>query len=118
MTIVQGGLLNKVENLLGSHLYWTKVFAALEQNTVKDVYYSSFAAAENGDVLMAAIGKDYKSLARQLLVLQNAKEFVRDVAIVGGRAEIAPNTVEILQVQFTVKLKLNPEIFLITFRKE
>jgi hypothetical protein len=105
------GQLEAIKNLLAAHLYWTKIFDLLEKNTVPDVYYTNFVAGSDGKIALSAVGKSFSSVAEQLTVFREAKDFVKEVSITGASAQIDP-TGEIQEVNFEISLKLIPEVFL------
>lgn len=126
-----------VETALSRHLYWTKIFQALEQHTIDDVYYTSFTASAEGNLTLTAIGIDYRSVARQLVAFQAAKDFVGSVTINSASAEYVPLPVEVIRerertaqpdqpvatgelarVSFTASMTLVPEIFLMQFETQ
>lgn len=105
------GQLQAIENLLTSHLYWTKFFGSLEKNTIPDVYYSNFVASSNGAVSLSAVSKNFSSVAEQLVSFEEAKDLVKEVNITSASAQIDP-TGMITEVNFEIDLKLVPEVFL------
>lgn len=106
--------LDTMGNLLSHHYYWTKVFDALERTTIDDVYFTSFTSASDGTLQMAARGKDYGSVARQLVAFRQASDLFSGVSITGATAVAnaeAKESNEILGVNFSVSLTLRPEVF-------
>ncbi|MFH0951819.1 MAG: hypothetical protein V1838_01370 [Patescibacteria group bacterium] len=100
-----------VAERLDQHVYWTKFFSLLEKYTVYDVYYASaFAGDINGQFNLSATGKDYSSVARQLLSFQQASDFIETVTITSAQQsqglEEAGNA-----VSFSIQLKLIPGVF-------
>lgn len=104
--------LKTIESLLANHIHWTNFFDFLEKNTIADVYYLHLAASEDGGIILAARGKDYQSVARQLLAFMKATDFVEEVAINSATAIERAGSFE--GVNFDVTLKLKPEIFLLS----
>ena len=110
--------LTQVENLLGQHIYWTKVFDALQKYTIDEVFFTNFAASQGGGLTMSAIGRDYHSVARQLKSFQEASDFISEVEIGSASASRDPETKEILFVEFDVNVRFQPEIFYVRFEKQ
>lgn len=108
--------MQSVEKLLGEHLYWTKFFDTLEKYTIDEVYYTGFTASDSGSLVLSAVGKDYKSVARQLKVLQEASDFVQNVQINGATAATNADNNQIESVNFTISLNLIPDVYLIKFK--
>ena len=110
--------LSSMENLLGKHIHWTKVFKLLEQNTIDDVYFSNFAASRSGSLRLSASGKDYISVARQLVAFQKATEFVLSVEInsasASGEKDVDGKPV-IVATLFDVDIKLQPDVFYVKY---
>jgi hypothetical protein len=72
------------EILLGKHIYWTNFFSFLENDILEDVYItSSFDGNTSGAYEFSAKAKDYKTLAAQLVLLENS-DAVISVDIAGG----------------------------------
>jgi len=68
----------KVEEILANHVYWTRFFSLLETYTIQDVYFGDFSADTSGTVHLAATAKDLISVARQIIVFNNAPDFVKN----------------------------------------
>ena len=69
-----------VESLLGSHISWNQFLGKLEQETIPEVTYFSFAASTQGSIAVSAVSQDYTSLARQITVFQET-EWIEDLQI-------------------------------------
>lgn len=93
-----------VKALLDQHIYWSNFFALLEKYTIDEVYYKNFTAGSLETITLQAVGKDFKSLARQLVVFSQAKDFVKEVKISSG-------TQTLTGVNFTVNLTLDSALF-------
>lgn len=102
--------------LLDNHIYWTKFFRMLEENTIPDVYYTNFSmkSSPGAKVAFNAQAKNIEAVSRQLLVLQQAKDFVTDVSITGfstsGARTISGSTLP-GTVSFDVLMTLHPDVF-------
>ncbi|MDD5109718.1 MAG: PilN domain-containing protein [Patescibacteria group bacterium] len=103
--------LDSMGNLLSHHYYWTQVFNALERTTIDDVYFASFASASDGKLQLAAHGKDYSSVARQLVAFRQASDLFAGVSITGATAVVDVESDQVLGVNFSVSLTLRPEVF-------
>ena len=68
----------KVEEILADHIYWTRFFSLLETYTIPDVYFGDFSADTNGTVHLSATAKDLISVARQIIVFNNAPDFIKN----------------------------------------
>ncbi|MEK9130277.1 MAG: hypothetical protein AAB526_02675 [Patescibacteria group bacterium] len=80
------------QKLINNHIYSINVLNFLEENTIKDITYtnldysSGWTKNDNGSELTAKIGlegvgKDFESIKNQLLIFQNATDFVKKVEI-------------------------------------
>lgn len=102
-----------MQQLLGAHRYWTRVFDALQKVTIDEVYYTSFVSASDGSLELAAHGRDYESVARQLVAFQQATDVIASVSITGASVVISEGTEEVGEVVFGVSVRLRPEVFFI-----
>ncbi|MEK7159622.1 MAG: hypothetical protein AAB766_03945 [Patescibacteria group bacterium] len=100
--------------ILKNHLYWTKLFDALEHSTAENVLYSSFVAEDSGRVLLAATAKSYADAAKQIFIFENA-DFVKAVEVSSASRSVNEATEqtggkevksEKVEVQFNVSLTL------------
>jgi len=110
--------LDLLDGLLSNHIYWTQVFGKLEQYTVEDVYFADFASSKEGSLLLSAVGKDYTSVARQIVAFQEAKDFVELVQINSAsvaESEEINGKKKITKTSFSVKINLIPDIFFMKF---
>lgn len=104
--------LTLIKGLIDNHTYWTKFFELLEENTIRDVYYTNFAMAGTDSLTIAAVAKDYRAVAEQLVAFQQATSFVKNVRIDSASAEINPETATYDGVSFSVNLDFVPGIFM------
>ena len=102
--------LELIRDLLDRHQYWTKLFAVLEEHTINDVYYTNFSMAGTEKVVLTAVGKDYQSVARQLVAFQAATDVITDVEINSALANL-DDLGNYQDVNFTINLTLNPDVF-------
>lgn len=111
--------LDNVKTMLDSHIYWTKFFEKLEYYTLPNVYYTGgFNASTASQLTLQAVAPDFKSVAEQLVVLQNAPDFVESVSITGAQLqegeagpELPAGSIITGQVNFSISLTLVPDIF-------
>ena len=102
--------LSLVAGLLNQHLYWTKLLDKLEAHTIDEVYYLDFSATNNNDLSLSAIGKDYSSVARQLVAFKEA-DFVEEVSITSASMSVDPETLESTAL-FSIGLILKEDILI------
>lgn len=100
-----------LEDLLQRHRYWTKALAVLERTTIDEVFYTTFASSADGSLALSAHGRDYGSVARQIVAFRQAADAIQRADISGATAITDAETKQILQVDFSVGLTLRPEIF-------
>lgn len=117
--------ITNVKTLLNKHIYWSRLFSKLEQHTTPDVYFTSLTADVNGSINLSAVGRNYNAAIKQLMVYNQADDFVSSVTISGitfrtssasGAAASQPATSVVADppVTFTVDLKVLPDIFYFT----
>ncbi|MDD5040102.1 MAG: hypothetical protein PHY34_03045 [Patescibacteria group bacterium] len=107
-----------IRKLLANHVYWSKIFTKLEQNTIPDVYLTTLTVDVNGTVQVTAVGKTYEAAVKQLYVFQRASDFVQSatISLIGFQQDTAgtsdaKQTGSDRPVQFTVDLLIYPTIF-------
>ncbi|HKL17233.1 MAG TPA: hypothetical protein VJ900_02655 [Patescibacteria group bacterium] len=76
---------SRVDDILDSHIYWTKFFALLEKNTIPNVFFGDFSARVSGSINLQATARDLLSLARQLVAFRQADNFAKEVRLSGIR---------------------------------
>lgn len=104
--------LDLIHQLLNNHVYWTKFFGLLEKYTISEVYYSNFSMTGKDKLILSAVGKDYESVAKQLVAFQQATDFVKSVKIDAASAQFDPEELAYLGVKFNISLEFLPEVFL------
>ena len=94
---------------LGSHIYWSKFFSFLESNTLKDVYYQSFAGNINGEYVVPAVTNDVRAISFQ------SRSFIADSMVrsasVSDEEIISSTGVNKTIINFNLAFNLNPRIF-------
>ncbi len=98
--------INIFGELLDSHVYWTKFFRQLEDNTVEGIYYTSIAADAGGSLVLSALGDNYSAVARQLVAFREASDFISSV-----RVNSAVSGAEEGMVNFDININLAPGVF-------
>lgn len=102
----------KIKELLNKHVYWTKFFKELEENTLPEVRFNSFAGSIDSNISLSATAPDYYTLSRQWIQLSSNKNFVDDVVInnasMSGGSQGSSNDV---RVNFSITLDLVDNIF-------
>ncbi|MAF13487.1 MAG: hypothetical protein CMI53_01165 [Parcubacteria group bacterium] len=81
--------LKAIKQLLDKHVYWTQFFAMLEKYTISEVYYTNFSMAGTEGLVLSAVGRDYQSVAQQLVAFQQADDFIKTVSIDAASANAA-----------------------------
>jgi len=73
--------LDEIIKLLDSHIYWTKFFNLLEENTIPEVFYYNFTGDTSGQMTLNAITDSYLSVSRQMIAFKNAENFVDSISV-------------------------------------
>ncbi|MFH1598497.1 MAG: hypothetical protein ABIB97_05550 [Patescibacteria group bacterium] len=112
-----------IKELISNHIYWTNFFTKIEEYTIDNVYYDSFSGdLTSGRISLAARAKTFLDVGRQLLVFQEAVDFVENVEIKGATLEEVTvgetlneqgQTVAVKRavVNFNVTLDVIPQVF-------
>lgn len=119
-----------VSELLNKHIYWNNFFSFLEKNTLPNVFYQDFIGDTNGDYILKARTDNFDSMAKQLKVFRQSPD-VLEVSSEGGemvknepviiessdeeqldnQEVIVENIVPVTQLNFSIRLKIKPELF-------
>lgn len=102
--------LTVIRGILDSHLYWTNFFELLENNTIPEVYYTNFSMAGTERVVLSAVGRDYESVAKQLVVFQQATDFVVEARVDAASANL-DEVGDYESVDFNISLVFKPGVF-------
>ena len=95
--------------LLNHHVYWTKFFTRLERYTDPAVAFNnSFSGDISGTMSLQATARDYRAMARQMLIFEEAKDFVSSAKTTSASKT---QTTGSQSVNFGVQLTLVPGIF-------
>jgi Tfp pilus assembly protein PilN len=73
--------LDEIIKLLDSHVYWTKFFNLLEENTIPEVFYYNFTGDTSGQMTLNAITDSYLNVSRQMIAFKNANNFVDSISV-------------------------------------
>jgi hypothetical protein len=94
--------------LLARHVYWSNFFDFLEENTLSNVFFSSFSGDINGNYQMAATTNNFDAINAQTKKFLN-NPYVRGAAVEAGIIEGEKGKAT---VSFSLNFSLDPEIFL------
>jgi len=75
--------IKRSQDLLDRHIYWTNFFSKLEKYTLPEVSYAGLNANTEKEISLKTTAIDYRTAARQLLVLQSARDFIKEVNVSG-----------------------------------
>lgn len=108
------GRFNTLSNLLETHIYWTKFFGLLEKYTLEDVYYTGFSmqSKPGATITLSAKARSVEALAEQIVILENASDFVTNVRTNGFTKEVRPGEDDI--VNFELIMTLTDSVFYIS----
>lgn len=98
-----------ISQIFAKHLYWTNFFKFLEDNTIKDVYYSGFTGDTSGNYSLDALAVSYNNISEQAKILKNNKN-ITDVQVTGGemmRGDADNKT----KIKFILKFSILKNIF-------
>lgn len=95
--------------LLDNHTSLLPFFQALEKNTLADVTYDTLVLANEGTVTLAAVTKNYTTLARQLLAFEQSKNFITTVRFSSIAASL-DQLGAIIGIRFNIALQLDPQL--------
>ncbi|NCC70076.1 hypothetical protein EOM09_00635 [bacterium] len=73
--------LDEIVKLLNNHIYWTKFFNLLEENTIPEVFYYNFTGDTSGQITLNAITDSYLNVSRQMIAFKNAENFVDSISV-------------------------------------
>lgn len=101
--------LSILKSLLDGHIYWSQFITELEKYTLPSVAYDALSVAPGTAISFSATAPNFRTLARQLLVLQEAKSLADAVRITAGSAQLDQSG-DIDGVSFEVSFTMNPNI--------
>jgi len=101
--------LKKFSSLLDQHIYWTRVWNDLAENTLKTAVFDSIqASSENGEFILTGTVKNYTELGKLMLGLESAEGF-RKVELLSASSDEEDGT-----VLFDIKVVIDPRLLLQT----
>lgn len=99
-----------LKKILDNRIYWSKFFALLEKYTLDGVYFNDFKADVTGLISLPATADNYEVVARQLVALSGAKDFVKDAKTTSLQVA-SDNQAGITGVNFVLHLTLADGLF-------
>ncbi|MFA6227809.1 MAG: hypothetical protein WC668_01340 [Patescibacteria group bacterium] len=99
-----------LKKLLDNRIYWTKFFTLLEKYTLDGVYFKEFRADIAGLISLPATADNYETLARQLVVLKDANDFVKDARTTSMQVSTDPKA-GVTGIDFLLRLTLADGVF-------
>ncbi len=109
-------LTNEAKKLIDQHVFWTNVLKLLQENTLKQVYYTQMKADfTNTAVELVARAENYEIMSQQIIFFQDLKDKIEKVEV--GEIEIEKEKETVLGqpavefVSFNLTLTFKPEVF-------
>lgn len=103
--------ISSLRTLLDNHISISKFLQLLEAATTPEVTYTAIAASKEGLVTITALATDYTAVGRQLAILQEHTDWVKDAQITA--AQLAKdNQAKSRGVGFDLMLKVDPSVFI------
>ena len=102
--------ISSLKTLLGNHVSLSNFLRLLEAVTTPEVTYTALAASREGLVTITALATDYTALARQLSILQEHTEWVRDAQVTSAQLS-KDNQAKSRGVEFDLLLKVDQSVF-------
>jgi len=99
-----------LKKLLDNRIYWTRFFTLLEKYTLDGVYFKEFRADIAGLISLPATADNYETLARQLVALKSADDFVKDARTASMQVSTDPKA-GVTGIDFLLRLTLADGIF-------
>jgi len=75
------GRITSIVSLRKNKLAWSNFFELLEKYTLDGVYYNNLSMDTSGSFLLPGVADSYETAAKQLALLNNASDFVKDAKI-------------------------------------
>lgn len=73
--------ITSIVSLRKNKLAWSNFFELLEKYTLDGVYYNNLSMDTSGSFLLPGVADSYETAAKQLALLNNASDFVKDAKI-------------------------------------
>ncbi|MFA5124522.1 MAG: hypothetical protein WC473_01665 [Patescibacteria group bacterium] len=99
-----------LKKILDNRIYWSKFFVLLEKYTLDGVYFKEFKADIAGLISLPATADNYETLARQLVALKSANDFVKDARTASMQVSTDPKA-GVTGVDFLLRLTLADGVF-------
>lgn len=99
----------QIEELLNKHIYWTKFFEKLEENTLPEVKFIGFAGTTDNTITLEAVAPNYGTVSRQWIKLKNAKDFIENIEV--GEAQMITSNDSNIDISFSLILDFVDDIF-------
>ncbi len=104
-----------VKYLIENHIYWTKLFKFLEDNTLAKVYYNGFSGDTSGSYTLVARAENIKAAAEQIKAFGSNEWVLQSttygMSIGSSGATEGSNLLTDKEVNFSATLNLKPNIF-------
>lgn len=101
--------LTAVKSLFDNHTSIDQLFTSLENATLPEVSYDTFAYTDDGTIVLTASTTSYTGVGRQLLAFEQTKGFITSVEF-SNIASSLNQFGEVIGVMFTVHVKLDPAL--------
>jgi len=95
---------SRAQKILSHHIYWTKFFKFLEDYTIPQASFQGFSANTSGSIHLKAQAVDLPAVGRQIIVFQEAKDFI-------DKVKASNIIVHKNGVTFNLDLSLKPDVF-------
>jgi len=104
-----------LKGVMDGHVYWSKFFGLLEKYTLDTVYYSEFSIDVSGSfslpaVAVSASGDHYAEAAKQVVLFEEADEFIAEVIVDNMSVQVAERG-GIAGVGLDFRVKLADQVF-------
>jgi hypothetical protein len=92
--------------ILNDHRISLNVFNFIEQNTLKNVWFSNFSMSESADELRLTGEADtMNTLSQQVDVFEKSKDYIKGITVLNSQTQTSG------RIKFVINLSLNQKIF-------
>jgi len=92
--------------LMANHRHASNVFTFIEQNTLPNVWFSSFNMSEaTSEIRLAGEAENMEALSRQGELFEKNEDLVKDITVLNSQAQTSG------KVKFILNVSLDPKIF-------
>lgn len=92
--------------IMSGHKIASNAFAFIEQNTLPNVWFSSFNMSETAnEIRLSGEAEHMEALSRQGEVFEKNKEYVREITVLNSQTQTSG------RVKFILNISLDPNIF-------